>query len=291
MSTRLRVATFNTLHGLALVGAPDSQSHLEPADSHALAAAAATLRADVLAIQEVDRHQERSGNVDQSALIADVMNTDQWRYVPSLYGTPGREGWQAAPVGALIGPDSEHAGAQFGIGLISRHPVQSWHSTQLSGPRISIPLPTPGGTKPRVQWIPDEPRVALAATIDSPLGAMTVATAHLSVVPGVNIRQLRALLRWLEPLPRPLILIGDFNLPTALVRRTTRWASLARGSTFPSWNPRIQLDHALVDGLDPDTMSTSISEIVQLDVSDHCAVVVTLTAGAQPQRDPADPRE
>jgi len=287
MSPSIRIATFNTLHGITLSGPPNASSHLDPADSHALVAAAATLRADVLALQEVDRHQDRSGGLDQSALIADAMGTEHWRYVPSLHGTPGVSGWEAAVEGELVGPDAAHVGAQFGIGLVSRHPVRSWQSTQLSGPRISVPLPAPGGSKPRVQWIPDEPRVALAAVVDSPLGVLTVATAHLSVVPGVNVRQLRALLRWLAPLPRPLILIGDFNLPSSIVKRATRWPSLVRGPTFPSWNPRIQLDHALADGLDPHLVSTSTSEIVALDVSDHCAVVITLGATVPPPLDPA----
>ncbi len=293
MISPLRIATFNTLHGIAITGTPNAQSHLAEADSVALAEAAVSLRADVLALQEIDRFQKRSGEADQTALIASRMETDQWRFVPSVEGTPGLPDWVAAEPGALVGPDqnendertSPAATPQFGIGLVSRHPVLQWRSTQLGGPRISVPIPMPGGAKPRIQWVPDEPRVALAAVIDTPQGVLTVATAHLSVVPGVNVRQLRTLLRWTSDLPTPLIILGDFNVPAPIVKRATRWPHLVRGATFPSWNPKIQLDHVIARGLDDFQLARAISEIVRLDVSDHCAVVLTLPASVDPSTD------
>nr|BFF19655.1 hypothetical protein GCM10025730_31760 [Promicromonospora thailandica] len=52
MSRALRVATFNIQHGLG----PDGR-----VDNHRLADAVAGLDADVVALQEVDRRQSRSG--------------------------------------------------------------------------------------------------------------------------------------------------------------------------------------------------------------------------------------
>jgi endonuclease/exonuclease/phosphatase family metal-dependent hydrolase len=37
----------------------------------------------------------------------------------------------------------------------------------------------------------EEPRTAVIARLDTPLGALTVANTHLSFVPGWNRRQLR----------------------------------------------------------------------------------------------------
>jgi hypothetical protein len=44
----------------------------------------------------------------------------------------------------------------------------------------------------RVLFLPDEPRVLLAAVLDTPEGPVTAATTHLSFVPGWNVRQFAA---------------------------------------------------------------------------------------------------
>ena len=101
---------------------------------------------------------------------------------------------------------------------------------------------------------------------------MTVLTAHLSFVPGWNVRQLRAVARWACSMPGPRLLLGDFNLPGAVPRLVTGWTQLARVPTYPSWRPRVQLDHVLAD------VPTPVSEMraLRLSVSDHCALVVDL---------------
>jgi endonuclease/exonuclease/phosphatase family metal-dependent hydrolase len=49
---------------------------------------------------------------------------------------------------------------------------------------------------------------------------------------------------------------------------------LARGGTYPSFSPRIQFDHVLVDGLSPAVRSHA--RTMALEISDHCAVAVDL---------------
>ena len=100
-------------------------------------------------------------------------------------------------------------------------------------------------------------------------------TAHLSFVPGWNVAQLRALRRWAQTLPGPRVLLGDFNLPGAVPRWSTRWADPARMPTYPSWKPRVQLDHVLLDGLP--VSSVTAAQAMRLPVSDHCALVVDLS--------------
>ena len=95
-------------------------------------------------------------------------------------------------------------------------------------------------------------------------------TAHLSFVPGWNVRQLRAVVRWAAALPGPRLLVGDFNLPGAVPRLVSGWTQLARVPTYPSWKPRVQLDHVLADRPTP----VAAARALRLPVSDHCALVV-----------------
>jgi endonuclease/exonuclease/phosphatase family metal-dependent hydrolase len=120
--------------------------------------------------------------------------------------------------------------------------------------------------------VPDEPRLALAAVIEGPVGPVTVLTAHLSFVPGWNVRQLRAIARWARSMPAPRFLLGDFNLPGAVPRLVTGWTQLARVPTYPSWRPRVQLDHVLADR----PTSVDATHALRLPVSDHCALAVDL---------------
>ena len=69
---------------------------------------------------------------------------------------------------------------------------------------------------------------------------------------GVNVRQLRRTMRWLRTLPGPRVLMGDLNMPAALVRRVSDARLLTRGATFPESMPMIQIDHVLsADPLPP----------------------------------------
>ena len=227
--------------------------------------------ADVIGLQEVDRYQERSGIVDQTEIVAAALCAASWRFVPSVHGTPGR---RVTWTPATADDGAETVGATYGIGMASRWPVREWRVLRFPAAPLSLPLLTPGAGGARFVRIPDEPRVAMAAVIDGPAGPLTVATAHLSFVPFYNARQLRALVRWLDGLPRPALLAGDFNLPGALPQRLTGWARLARTATYPSWNPRVQFDHVLADGLPPGAVRGS--RVLRLPLSDHAALVVDI---------------
>jgi endonuclease/exonuclease/phosphatase family metal-dependent hydrolase len=55
-------------------------------------------------------------------------------------------------------------------------------------------------------------------------------------------------------------------------RLVTGWTQLARVPTYPSWRPRVQLDHVLADR--PTTVDAA--HALRLPVSDHCALAVDL---------------
>ncbi len=241
------------------------------ADPQRLADTVAATGADVLALQEVDRFQPRSGGVDQAALAAEALGA-RHRYLGLVHGTPGEDGWSAAPHDHRPnGHDEPADGAQdptYGVALVVTRPVRAWHVLRLDPARGRYPIPVPS-RPPRVLWIPDEPRAAVAAVLEDPV--MTVVCTHLSFVPGTNVRQLRRLRRWLDGLPLPHVVLGDLNLPGGLPARLTGWTPLVTGPTFPSPGPRVQLDHVLAAGLPAGTRVRG--RIERLAVSDHCAAV------------------
>ena len=255
----MRVATWNVLNGISLA---DGRTDLDR-----LGAAARSLRADVLGLQEVDRDQPRSGRLDVVAEVASRTGAVDARFAAALVGTPGGR-WRAAA-------DDERPGEpSYGVGLVSALPVRAWHLLRLPAAPVRAPVLLPGSR--RVLWLADEPRVALAAVVDGPLGTMTVITTHLSFVPGWNLVQLRRLVRWARPLPGPHLLLGDLNLPALPVRAASGWQVLARLPTYPAPRPRVQLDHVLGSGPLPRVRS---AETPVLPVSDHRPLVVEL-AGA-----------
>ncbi len=261
----LRLATFNLLHGTSL-----SDGTAEPAR---LKAAVHEVDADVLALQEVDSSQPRSGDADQTALAAAASGA-RWRgFVVTVVGTPGKPGWRAWT--ESDGPDVRTTatdGPTYGIGLVSRLPVRRWEVTRFRAAKGRLPLLVPTQGRTRVAVVPDEPRAALAAVVEGPHGPFTVVATHLSFVPVVNARQLRAVVRWTAEMPRPVFLLGDLNLPGALPARISGWRALADARTYPSSGPRVQLDHVLADGLDEQAVRGD--HVWSLPVSDHCAVGV-----------------
>ena len=251
---RLRFGTFNLLHGRSVrTGAVEEEN---------LRSAAAALDADVLALQEVDRGQPRSGKVDQAELVADELGAPWWRFAPTLRGTPLK--WTRAE------PSDESIGSGYGVALVSRLRVLHWEVRSYPAAPVSLPLRVVG--RRGLALVPDHPRVALAAVVVGPDGPFTVATAHLSFVPGWNAGQLRAVTRWLATMPPPRVLAGDLNLPGRVPGSVTGWIDLARTPTYPSWRPRVQLDHVLAAGIGPDAVSAATA--MRLPISDHCGLVV-----------------
>lgn len=249
----MRLATWNILNGLSLADGTVRPDRLR--------ASAASLDVDVLGIQEVDRGQPRSAGLDLTAEVAAGMDAPHWRFAPALVGTPGGH-WRPAS-------GDEPGTEAYGIGLVSRYPVRTWRVLHLTPARVVAPVLTPAG----LLWLRDEPRVAMAAELDTPLGALVVATTHLSFVPGWNVVQLRRLAHWLQQAPSPSVIVGDLNLPPAVAGAVTPYDLLARHRTYPAASPRWQVDHVLGHG---DLPPVRDSFARSLDVSDHQALGVQL---------------
>jgi endonuclease/exonuclease/phosphatase family metal-dependent hydrolase len=282
--TVLRVATFNLLHGMVLDDGTAGPARL--------AQALGGLDADIVALQEVDRHQHRSGGADQADVAARALLAADWRFLAAVHGTPAPvSGWipdTHEPAQHVYGPaHTGQGGPAYGIALLSRLPVLRWRARRFPAAPVSLPLRVQG--RPGLTRVPDEPRSVLAAVVEGPQGPLTVLAAHLSFVPGWNVSQLSRIGRSSAGLPHPQLLLGDFNLPgripQAVVGRPgartgarkpkrVRWRSLARVPTYPSYRPRVQFDHVFGHGVGPDAVRRT--EAVRLGVSDHCALVVEL---------------
>lgn len=284
VANSLRVASFNILHGQTVSSASaHSTAHLAsptdgPPDAAELLASIQDIKPDVLALQEVDRNQARSGHTDQVSLAASALESDHWRFIPTVVGTPGgADGFRATTEAERRhGFVADHP--DYGVALISRQPVSTWRDTTFAAAPMSLPLMVQTDSRPRLLKVRDEQRAAIAACISTPTGSLTVVTAHLSFVPGFNIRQLRLMKKWIADLPRPLIFLGDFNLPSGVPARVTGLTPLLREATFPSYKPRVQLDHILSDGLSPLQLEAAkaSARVWQLPVSDHCAVSIDI---------------
>jgi endonuclease/exonuclease/phosphatase family metal-dependent hydrolase len=250
----VRIASFNILHGRSL---DDGR-----VDVDRLAEAVKTLDADVLGLQEVDRDQPRSLHADLTAVAAEAMGAVDSQFVAALSGTPGGT-WMAAT------GEEQPGSASYGIALLSRHPVVSWRVVRLDPLRANVPLWSQQTNRPFVAR--DEPRVAVAAVLDTPSGQMTVCNTHLSFIPGWNGSQLRRLVRSLTGTREPLALIGDLNMQKTQAARASGLRPIASAATFPAHRPHRQLDHVLVRG---GLAATGPAEAVRLPLSDHRALVV-----------------
>ena len=207
----MRVATFNILHGRT-VG--------DGVDPERLRECVRRLNPDVLALQEVDIDQPRSGRADLTAAAAEAMGAVEHRFVAAISGTPGAT-WMAATGHEQPGT------AAYGIALLSRFPADSWQVVRFARIPMRFPMYLPGQNK--VIVVNEEPRAAVIARLQTPLGPITVANTHLSFVPGWNRRQLRRLVRDLGGLPGPRLLVGDLNLKPAAVHRWSGMRPLAVG--------------------------------------------------------------
>ncbi len=255
----MRLATFNVLHGRSI---EDGQ-----VDGDRFAAAIAALDADVLALQEVDRGQVRSGQLDLAEIAAQAAGAVGWRFAPAAVGTSNGR-WVPAGPG-----DGERGGPAYGVALLSRYPVAGWYEMRFKPAPVRSPV-LPGSG--RIRLLRDEPRVALGARVETPFGIVTVAATHLSFVPGWNIAQLAGLATVLRRLPGPRLLLGDLNIPGSLPGLLTGWTPLARCPTYPTPQPRVQIDHILGSGPLPPVRSAATPFLA---ISDHRPLVVDLDRG------------
>lgn len=276
------VTSWNLLHGMAIPPSNDLAT-----DQIKLGSAVEEIAADVLGIQEVDEKLARSAVISQTKLVAEAMRTQHWGFAPVIIGEPGSK-WRKLDAldikvvteENLAANQDSHSEGSYGIGLVSKIPVLHWDRLDLGNSPFGMPLVIPAEGKKGKQsirfiYVADEPRVALAATLDN---GWTVINTHLSFVPFVNYRQLRKIKKWAAKLSAQykteVLIIGDMNLPKGLPAVASTWNSLVEQNSYPSWGAKIQFDYVLSDTLKPGQYEALPT--VTTGMSDHLPVRVNI---------------
>lgn len=204
------------------------------------------LQTDLLGLQEVDYLLERSENENQVGEIAHLMETVHWGFAPSVIGSPDEQWRRPNRAEAKVITESDPGTPSYGIGLISKIPVLSWHRLELSPAPIGIFMKLPRQGQIKRIYVRDHPRVAIAAVLEN---GWAVVNTHLSFVPVFNYMQLLQVKRWTKSLPikdqGKIIIMGDFNIRWSTAIRGVTWNSLIKRLTFPTWNPKVQIDYML----------------------------------------------
>ncbi|HEX2168397.1 MAG TPA: endonuclease/exonuclease/phosphatase family protein [Longimicrobiales bacterium] len=222
-----------------------------------LAAIATVIREadpDIVALQEVDVHwSERSGLADQAAALADALGMHV-RFAPIYHvaDDPPRE---------------------FGLAILSRYPVVEFTNHVI--PRLSTqveeaePRPMPGFPQ---------------AVVDIGGTRIHVFDTHLDyrADPRVRVQQVAAMLRVMENVAAPVILMGDLNAqPDApelqplfgLLRDAWRdGGGDGAGYTYPGESPVRRIDYVMTSG----HFEVRSAMVPVTTASDHRPVVVEL---------------
>ena len=243
---RMRVISWNLLHGQKIP--PTNSQDWQAEVVSAAKKIADELQPNFIALQEVDYFQSRSNLTNQTKLVAESMQLKYWAYLPTLIGTPG-EKWRSVKdlKNSIITESSidKNPKASYGIALATNWPIKKLYAKKLGRSIVGMPLliPKDAGKGVRFIYVKDEPRVALIAELEN---GYTIATTHLSFVPGVNVFQLNKLSSYLKKLPGLALLTGDLNLPANLPSKFSGFKSLISQATYPSWKPKIQFDYIML---------------------------------------------
>ena len=274
---RMRVISWNLLHGQKIP--PTNSQDWQAEVVSAAKKVADELQPNFIALQEVDYFQSRSELTNQTKLVAQSMQLKYWAYLPTLIGTPG-EKWRSVKdlKNSIITESSidKNSKASYGIALATNWPIKKLYVKKLGRSIIGMPLliPKDDGRGVRFIYVKDEPRVALIAELEN---GYTIATTHLSFVPGVNVFQLNKLTSYLKKLPGLALLTGDLNLPGNLPSKLSGFKSLISQATYPSWKPKIQFDYIMLRKSKLESVS-SIKPIKSTvtGISDHTPIGVEI---------------
>ncbi|AZM64074.1 MULTISPECIES: endonuclease/exonuclease/phosphatase family protein [unclassified Streptomyces] len=240
----LRVVTYN-IHA----GAGQDQVF----DLDRTAAALRGLHADVIGLQEVDVHWgARSAFVDEARALARTLRMRVF----------------FAPVYDLEPADQGGERRQFGVAVLSRHPVLHAENHEITRLSTQTPDPVPA------------PGPGFAEVVVGVRGARVhVYSTHLDyrADPSVRAAQVADMLAVLAADRGPRVLVGDFNAEAtapelAPLWRTLRDAAPDGGATYPADVPVKRIDLVTVS---PD-ITVAGARTVATRASDHRPVVADL---------------
>jgi endonuclease/exonuclease/phosphatase family metal-dependent hydrolase len=236
----LRVSTFNIHHGVGLDGLLDLER---------IAATVESTEAEVVGLQEVDRHfGERSAFVDQATWLAERLGMN-------------------VVFGANLDRDPLTAGAprrQYGTAILSRHRITESTNTLLPRPE--------GG----------EQRGLLEAVVSVRGLPVRVFNTHLQHNSQIErLAQIAAVREILAGVDESVVLLGDLNatpdspeIDSITEDLVDAWvtAGVGDGFTYDADTPHARIDYVMSSG---DVVARTAA-VVPTDAADHRPVVVDL---------------
>jgi endonuclease/exonuclease/phosphatase family metal-dependent hydrolase len=242
----VRALTFNIRHGVGLDGVHDLER---------VARLIEGATADVVALQEVDRHlSARSGYLDQPDWLAQRLDMDM-AYGPVVDLGPAEPG----PAGAR---------RQYGIALLSRAALRDPRNLLLTRPR--------GG----------EQRGLLGAVVDMAGQAVRVFCTHLQHRSRTErLAQATQIAESLAAGAGPVVVMGDLNARpgdpeiaplTEVLHDAWAMAGDGAGFTFDAATPHARIDYILASA----HLVARSAAVLPTDASDHLALLAELELDA-----------
>ena len=228
----IRVLAYNIKHGRG----NDGQVDLRRA-----AQVIRRLNPDIVALQEIDSGVTRSGKIDEPAELARMTGLSHHAF----------------------GPFFDYQGGQYGMAILSRHPIKSQVNHRL-----------PDGA---------EPRTSLDVTVTGPQDQawFRLANVHFYRTEAERLAQARRLLAQLDKQDLPTVIAGDFNsTPGSAVLDlfSESWTVPDKGKdrfTFSSDRPAREIDFILYRPEDAFQV-LDIDVVDEPVVSDHRPVTLDL---------------
>lgn len=238
----LRVMTYNIHHA-------NPPSEAEKIDMEAIARVIARQKPDLVALQEVDIHTERSGK-----------KLDQARELARLTGMK-----------SFFMKALDYQGGEYGIAVLSKYPI----------------VDSAGYLLPRDPALGGEDRAVASITVQLPGKQKVIfASTHLDLKEGNRLSQAKALIGHFENSSLPVILGGDFNALAgspviSLFDQTfTRTCLTNCAPTIPVKNPNRTIDFIMYKPQAAlNVLSTRV--IDEQYASDHLPVLVELKTNFQ----------
>jgi endonuclease/exonuclease/phosphatase family metal-dependent hydrolase len=230
VSDCVMVATYNIRHGRGMDGVVDLTR---------TGRAIAALGADIVALQEVDKLVQRSGRVDEPAVLGTQLGMTH-----------------------AFGAFMPYQGGEYGLAILSRYPIRRQQALRL-----------PDGNEPRVALLAEVELPSARRVLVVNVHFDWVANDSL------RYRQVEALASVLDTVSLPMVLLGDFNdqpgsrtLARWAARFTTVPKPAADRFTFSSTEPNQEIDHILLAPREAWTADTA-RVVTDRVTSDHRAVV------------------